>query len=94
MRHGSQEQLSNTLSSMTGMAEAPAMSSPLGATDSTEDSDEEEDDEDSDLDDWEPRLPIAFTPHSLCESPPAASEHWVQASPHAFFRARFKLLLL
>ena len=67
--NGSQEQLSNSLSSMTGMAEAP--SSPLGATDSTEDSDEEEDDEDSDLDDWEPRLLLTFTPHSLCESPPA-----------------------
>ena len=61
--------MSNSLSSMTGMAEPPP--SPLGATDSTEDSDEEEDeDEDSDLDDWEPRLPLPFTPHSLCTSPP------------------------
>ncbi|CAL8363642.1 unnamed protein product [Merluccius merluccius] len=62
----SQEQLSSSLSALTGMDEAP--SSPLGATDSTEDSEEDEDDEDSDLDDWEPRLPLTFTPHSLwCE---------------------------
>ncbi|CAL8351925.1 unnamed protein product [Lota lota] len=75
----SQEQLSNSLSSMTGMAEAS--SSPLGATDSTEDSDEDEDDEDSDLDDWEPRLPLTFTPHSLwceecnCAHPSACPKH-------------------
>uniref|UniRef100_A0A8C5BVR3 PR domain zinc finger protein 10 n=1 Tax=Gadus morhua TaxID=8049 RepID=A0A8C5BVR3_GADMO len=56
--------------------------SPLGATDSTEDSDEEEDeDEDSDLDDWEPRLPLPFTPHSLwceecnCAHPSACLKH-------------------
>ncbi|XP_056467618.1 PR domain zinc finger protein 10 [Gadus chalcogrammus] len=76
----SQEQMSNSLSSMTGMAEPPP--SPLGATDSTEDSDEEEDeDEDSDLDDWEPRLPLPFTPHSLwceecnCAHPSACLKH-------------------
>uniref|UniRef100_A0A8C5BFQ3 PR domain zinc finger protein 10 n=1 Tax=Gadus morhua TaxID=8049 RepID=A0A8C5BFQ3_GADMO len=74
------EQMSNSLSSMTGMAEPPP--SPLGATDSTEDSDEEEDeDEDSDLDDWEPRLPLPFTPHSLwceecnCAHPSACLKH-------------------
>lgn len=61
-----QEQLSvsNSLTSMTDMAEAP--SSPLGATDSTDDSDEEEED-DSEIDDWEPRRPPSFNPHSLCE---------------------------
>ncbi|KAM4627169.1 PR domain zinc finger protein 10 [Polymixia lowei] len=64
----SQEQLSvsNSLSSMTGMADQST--SPLGATDSTEDSEEEDDDEDSELDDWEPRQPQSFTPHNLwCE---------------------------
>uniref|UniRef100_A0A3B5BDI2 PR domain zinc finger protein 10 n=1 Tax=Stegastes partitus TaxID=144197 RepID=A0A3B5BDI2_9TELE len=41
--------------------------SPLGATDSTDDSDEDED-EDSEMDDWEPRQPQSFNPHSLwCE---------------------------
>uniref|UniRef100_A0A3Q3AXG3 PR domain zinc finger protein 10 n=1 Tax=Kryptolebias marmoratus TaxID=37003 RepID=A0A3Q3AXG3_KRYMA len=41
--------------------------SPLGATDSTDDSDEVEDD-DSELEDWELRQPQAFDPHSLwCE---------------------------
>uniref|UniRef100_A0A673BAE1 PR domain zinc finger protein 10 n=1 Tax=Sphaeramia orbicularis TaxID=375764 RepID=A0A673BAE1_9TELE len=62
-----QEQLSvsNSLTSMADMAEAP--SSPLGATDSTDDSDEEEED-DSEVDDWEPRQPQSFNPHSLwCE---------------------------
>uniref|UniRef100_A0A673B999 PR domain zinc finger protein 10 n=1 Tax=Sphaeramia orbicularis TaxID=375764 RepID=A0A673B999_9TELE len=40
---------------------------PLGATDSTDDSDEEEED-DSEVDDWEPRQPQSFNPHSLwCE---------------------------
>uniref|UniRef100_A0A4W6CJ15 PR domain zinc finger protein 10 n=1 Tax=Lates calcarifer TaxID=8187 RepID=A0A4W6CJ15_LATCA len=40
---------------------------PLGATDSTDDSDEDEDD-DSEMDDWEPRQPQSFNPHSLwCE---------------------------
>ncbi|TDH14745.1 hypothetical protein EPR50_G00024060 [Perca flavescens] len=64
----SQEQLSvsNSLpSSMADMADPP--SSPLGATDSTDDSDEDEDD-DSEMDDWEPRQPESFNPHSLwCE---------------------------
>ncbi|KAA8594105.1 hypothetical protein FQN60_004939 [Etheostoma spectabile] len=64
----SQEHLSvsNSLpSSMAEMADPP--SSPLGATDSTDDSDEDED-EDSELDDWEPRQPQSFNPHSLwCE---------------------------
>lgn len=69
----SQEQLTDSLSAMTDMVEAP--SSPLGATDSTEDSDEDDDEDDSDLDDWTPRLPVTFTPHSLCESLPVASEH-------------------
>uniref|UniRef100_A0A669BKL8 PR domain zinc finger protein 10 n=1 Tax=Oreochromis niloticus TaxID=8128 RepID=A0A669BKL8_ORENI len=42
-------------------------SSPLGATDSTEDSDEDED-EDSEMDDWEPHQPQSFNPHNLwCE---------------------------
>uniref|UniRef100_A0A8C9YK90 PR domain zinc finger protein 10 n=1 Tax=Sander lucioperca TaxID=283035 RepID=A0A8C9YK90_SANLU len=63
-----QEQLSvsNSLpSSMADMADPP--SSPLGATDSTDDSDEDED-EDSEMDDWEPRQPQSFNPHSLwCE---------------------------
>lgn len=39
--------------------------SPLGATDSTDDSDE---DEDSDLDGWDLLQPPPFDPHSLCES--------------------------
>ncbi|TMS07752.1 PR domain zinc finger protein 10 [Larimichthys crocea] len=63
----SQEQLSvsNSLPSMTDIADPPT--SPLGATDSTDDSDEEED-EDSEMDDWEPREPQSFNPHSLwCE---------------------------
>ncbi|XP_056297611.1 PR domain zinc finger protein 10 isoform X1 [Pseudoliparis swirei] len=60
----SQEQLSvsNSLSSMADVADPPF--SPLGATDSTDDSDEDED-EDSEMDDWEPRLPQSFNPHSL-----------------------------
>lgn len=49
---------------MGDMAE-PA-SSPLGATDSTDDSDEVED-EDSEMDDWELRHPQPFDPHTLCE---------------------------
>ncbi|XP_034722244.1 PR domain zinc finger protein 10 isoform X1 [Etheostoma cragini] len=64
----SQEHLSvsNSLpSSMADMVDPP--SSPLGATDSTDDSDEDED-EDSEMDDWEPRQPQSFNPHSLwCE---------------------------
>nr|XP_043888254.1 PR domain zinc finger protein 10 isoform X3 [Solea senegalensis] len=61
----SQQQLSNSLTSMADMAETP--SSPLGATDTTDDS-EEEDDEDSDMDDWEPHQPQSFDPHNLwCE---------------------------
>uniref|UniRef100_A0A8C2Z0D9 PR domain zinc finger protein 10 n=1 Tax=Cyclopterus lumpus TaxID=8103 RepID=A0A8C2Z0D9_CYCLU len=47
---------------MADMADPPL--SPLGATDSTDDSDEDED-EDSEMDDWEPRLPQSFNPHSL-----------------------------
>ncbi|XP_075956411.1 PR domain zinc finger protein 10 isoform X1 [Anarhichas minor] len=60
----SQEQLSvsNSLPSMADIADPPT--SPLRATDSTEDSDEDED-EDSEMDDWEPRLPQSFNPHSL-----------------------------
>ncbi|XP_029302634.1 PR domain zinc finger protein 10 isoform X3 [Cottoperca gobio] len=60
----SQEQLSvsNSLPSMVDIADPP--SSPLGATDSTDDSDEDEDD-DSEMDDWEPRQPQSFNPHSL-----------------------------
>uniref|UniRef100_A0A671XR33 PR domain zinc finger protein 10 n=1 Tax=Sparus aurata TaxID=8175 RepID=A0A671XR33_SPAAU len=47
------------------MGDAPT--SPLGATDSTDDSDEDED-EDSEMDDWEPHEPESFNPHSLwCE---------------------------
>uniref|UniRef100_A0A4W5L8I7 PR domain zinc finger protein 10 n=1 Tax=Hucho hucho TaxID=62062 RepID=A0A4W5L8I7_9TELE len=65
---GTTQQLSvsSSLPSMAGMVDPS--SSPLGAT-STEDSDEEDDDEDdSDLDDWEPSVPQAFTPHNLwCE---------------------------
>lgn len=49
---------------MADMTDPPT--SPLGATDSTDDSDEDED-EDSDMDDWEPRQPQSFNPHSLCE---------------------------
>uniref|UniRef100_A0A8C9YPC0 PR domain zinc finger protein 10 n=1 Tax=Sander lucioperca TaxID=283035 RepID=A0A8C9YPC0_SANLU len=62
----SQLSVSNSLpSSMADMADPP--SSPLGATDSTDDSDEDED-EDSEMDDWEPRQPQSFNPHSLwCE---------------------------
>uniref|UniRef100_A0A3Q1EG72 PR domain zinc finger protein 10 n=1 Tax=Acanthochromis polyacanthus TaxID=80966 RepID=A0A3Q1EG72_9TELE len=46
---------------------------PLGATDSTDDSDEDED-EDSEMDDWEPRQPQSFNPHSLwCEECNAAN---------------------
>ncbi|XP_069577077.1 PR domain zinc finger protein 10 isoform X2 [Brachyistius frenatus] len=63
----SQEQLSvsNSLTSMADIADPPT--SPLGATDSTDDSDEDED-EDSEMDDWEPRQPQSFNPHSLwCE---------------------------
>uniref|UniRef100_A0A7N8XQN7 PR domain zinc finger protein 10 n=1 Tax=Mastacembelus armatus TaxID=205130 RepID=A0A7N8XQN7_9TELE len=62
-----EEQLSvsNSLTSMADIADPPT--SPLGATDSTENSDEDED-EDSEMDDWEPRQPQAFNPHSLwCE---------------------------
>ncbi|MED6288004.1 PR domain zinc finger protein 10 [Characodon lateralis] len=61
----SQEQLSNSLTDMGDIAEPP--SSPLGATDSTDDSDEVED-EDSEMDDWELRHPQSFDPHALwCE---------------------------
>ncbi|KAF3693265.1 PR domain zinc finger protein 10 [Channa argus] len=63
----SQEQLSvsNSLNSMGDIVDPPT--SPLGATDSTDDTDEDED-EDSEMDDWEPRQPQAFNPHSLwCE---------------------------
>uniref|UniRef100_A0A3Q3M1C2 PR domain zinc finger protein 10 n=1 Tax=Mastacembelus armatus TaxID=205130 RepID=A0A3Q3M1C2_9TELE len=57
--------VSNSLTSMADIADPPT--SPLGATDSTENSDEDED-EDSEMDDWEPRQPQAFNPHSLwCE---------------------------
>lgn len=61
-----QEQLSvpNSLTSMGDIADPPT--SPLGATDSTDDSDEDED-EDSEMDDWELRQPQSFNPHSLCE---------------------------
>uniref|UniRef100_A0A4W6CJ00 PR domain zinc finger protein 10 n=1 Tax=Lates calcarifer TaxID=8187 RepID=A0A4W6CJ00_LATCA len=60
-----EEQLSNSLTSMADIADPPT--SPLGATDSTDDSDEDEDD-DSEMDDWEPRQPQSFNPHSLwCE---------------------------
>uniref|UniRef100_A0A8C9YKT7 PR domain zinc finger protein 10 n=1 Tax=Sander lucioperca TaxID=283035 RepID=A0A8C9YKT7_SANLU len=64
--HPEQLSVSNSLpSSMADMADPP--SSPLGATDSTDDSDEDED-EDSEMDDWEPRQPQSFNPHSLwCE---------------------------
>uniref|UniRef100_A0A3Q3J7W3 PR domain zinc finger protein 10 n=1 Tax=Monopterus albus TaxID=43700 RepID=A0A3Q3J7W3_MONAL len=54
--------------------------SPLGATDSTDDSDEDED-EDSDMDDWEPCQPQAFNPHSLwceecnCANPSVCLKH-------------------
>uniref|UniRef100_A0A4W6CJ02 PR domain zinc finger protein 10 n=1 Tax=Lates calcarifer TaxID=8187 RepID=A0A4W6CJ02_LATCA len=59
------QQLSNSLTSMADIADPPT--SPLGATDSTDDSDEDEDD-DSEMDDWEPRQPQSFNPHSLwCE---------------------------
>nr|XP_040038857.1 PR domain zinc finger protein 10 isoform X2 [Gasterosteus aculeatus aculeatus] len=76
----SQEQLSasNSLPSMGDIADPPI--SPLGATDSTDDSDEEED-EDSDMDDWEPRLPQSFNPHSLwcdecnCANPSVCLKH-------------------
>lgn len=63
----SQEQLSasNSLPSMADIGDPPT--SPLGATDSTEDSDEDED-EDSEMDDWESHEPQSFNPHSLwCE---------------------------
>ncbi|KAM7412701.1 hypothetical protein PAMA_020195 [Pampus argenteus] len=63
----SQEQLSvsNSLTSMGDIVDAPT--SPLGAIDLTDDSDEDED-EDSEIDDWEPRPPQSFNPHSLwCE---------------------------
>uniref|UniRef100_A0A3P8QSB5 PR domain zinc finger protein 10 n=1 Tax=Astatotilapia calliptera TaxID=8154 RepID=A0A3P8QSB5_ASTCA len=62
-----QEQLSvsNSLTSMGDIADPP--SSPLGATDSTDDSDEDED-EDSEMDDWELHQPQSFNPHNLwCE---------------------------
>uniref|UniRef100_A0A3Q3FY88 PR domain zinc finger protein 10 n=1 Tax=Labrus bergylta TaxID=56723 RepID=A0A3Q3FY88_9LABR len=56
---------SNSLPSMADIGDPPT--SPLGATDSTEDSDEDED-EDSEMDEWESREPQAFNPHSLwCE---------------------------
>lgn len=61
-----QEQLSvsNSLTSMGDIADPP--SSPLGATDSTDDSDEDED-EDSEMDDWELHQPQSFNPHNLCK---------------------------
>uniref|UniRef100_A0A8C2X0E2 PR domain zinc finger protein 10 n=1 Tax=Cyclopterus lumpus TaxID=8103 RepID=A0A8C2X0E2_CYCLU len=60
--YGRQLSVSNAFPSMADMADPPL--SPLGATDSTDDSDEDED-EDSEMDDWEPRLPQSFNPHSL-----------------------------
>ncbi|KAM4566409.1 PR domain zinc finger protein 10 isoform 1-T4 [Odontesthes bonariensis] len=63
----SQEQLSvsNSLTAMADITDPPT--SPLGATDSTDDSDEDED-EDSEMDDWELRQPQSFNPHNLwCE---------------------------
>ncbi|KAM6973743.1 PR domain zinc finger protein 10 [Aplochiton taeniatus] len=80
-----QEQLSasNSLATMGAMEDPPT--SPLETTDSTDDSEEEEedddDDDDSELDDWEPRQPQTFTPHSLwCEecnnaNPSACQKH-------------------
>uniref|UniRef100_A0AAQ5YIV1 PR domain zinc finger protein 10 n=1 Tax=Amphiprion ocellaris TaxID=80972 RepID=A0AAQ5YIV1_AMPOC len=63
--------VSNSLTSMADIADPPT--SPLGATDSTDDSDEDED-EDSEMDDWEPRQPQSFNPHSLwCEECNAAN---------------------
>uniref|UniRef100_A0A3B4FK62 PR domain zinc finger protein 10 n=1 Tax=Pundamilia nyererei TaxID=303518 RepID=A0A3B4FK62_9CICH len=57
--------VSNSLTSMGDIADPP--SSPLGATDSTDDSDEDED-EDSEMDDWELHQPQSFNPHNLwCE---------------------------
>ncbi|XP_034024388.1 PR domain zinc finger protein 10 [Thalassophryne amazonica] len=63
-----QEQLSvsNSLNSMADIAEPST--SPLGATDSTDDSAEDDEDEDSEMDDWEPRHLQTFNPHNLwCE---------------------------
>uniref|UniRef100_A0A3B3B496 PR domain zinc finger protein 10 n=1 Tax=Oryzias melastigma TaxID=30732 RepID=A0A3B3B496_ORYME len=60
-----EEQLSNSLTAMPDMGDAP--SSPLGTADSTDDYEEDED-EDSELDDWEPRQLEAFNPQNLwCE---------------------------
>ncbi|RVE65167.1 hypothetical protein OJAV_G00132830 [Oryzias javanicus] len=61
----SQEQLSNSLTAIPDMGDAP--SSPLGTADSTDDYEEDED-EDSELDEWEPRQLEAFNPQNLwCE---------------------------
>ncbi|XP_011480583.1 PR domain zinc finger protein 10 isoform X1 [Oryzias latipes] len=61
----SEEQLSNSLTAMPDMGDAP--SSPLGTADSTDDYEEDED-EDSEMDDWEPRQLEAFNPQNLwCE---------------------------
>lgn len=56
--------VSNSLPSMVHL-EDPS-NCPLGAADTTDDS-EEDDEEDSEMDDWEPREPQSFNPHSLCE---------------------------
>eukprot|EP00066_Takifugu_rubripes_P017652 XP_011606918.1 PREDICTED: PR domain zinc finger protein 10 isoform X2 [Takifugu rubripes] len=63
----SQEPLavSNSLPSMVNMEDPP--NCPLSAADTTDDSEEDEE-EDSEMDDWEPREPQSFNPHSLwCE---------------------------
>ncbi|KAM6933224.1 PR domain zinc finger protein 10 isoform 2-T2 [Xenentodon cancila] len=61
----SQLSVPNSLEAMPDITDPPA--SPLGPTDSTDDYEEDED-EDSEMDDWEPRRPQSFDPHSLwCE---------------------------
>lgn len=56
--------VSNSLPSMVNMEDPPNCA--LSAADTTDDSEEDEE-EDSEMDDWEPREPQSFNPHSLCE---------------------------